>query len=187
MREIVLDTETTGLDPFRGDRLVEVGCIELLNRIPSGQTFHRYINPQRDVPEEAYKVHGLSTQFLADKPLFADVCDELLAFIGDAPLVIHNASFDIAFLNAELDRCGKVALARERLLLCDLRCAGHRGVGPWVQRETSLHQVEQLAVQVVQGDRRALGAEGHQMRAAILRSLLGNGDRIRVEVDLVPL
>ncbi|HUI98379.1 MAG TPA: DNA polymerase III subunit epsilon [Xanthobacteraceae bacterium] len=116
MREIVLDTETTGLDPFRGDRLVEVGCIELLNRIPSGQTFHRYINPQRDVPEEAYKVHGLSTQFLADKPLFADVCDELLAFIGDAPLVIHNASFDIAFLNAELDRCGKVALARERLV-----------------------------------------------------------------------
>jgi len=116
MREIVLDTETTGLDPFRGDRLVEVGCIELLNRIPSGQTFHRYINPQRDVPEEAYKVHGLSTQFLADKPLFADVCDELLAFIGDAPLVIHNASFDVAFLNAELDRCGKVALARERLV-----------------------------------------------------------------------
>ncbi len=116
MREIVLDTETTGLDPFRGDRLVEIGCIELLNRIPSGQTFHRYINPQRDVPEEAYKVHGLSTQFLADKPLFADICADLLAFIGDAPLVIHNASFDIAFLNAELDRCGKVALARERLV-----------------------------------------------------------------------
>jgi len=116
MREIVLDTETTGLDPLRGDRLVEVGCIELLNRIPSGQTFHRYINPQRDVPDEAFKVHGLSTQFLADKPLFADVCDELLAFIGDAPLVIHNASFDIGFLNAELDRCGRVALARDRLV-----------------------------------------------------------------------
>jgi DNA polymerase-3 subunit epsilon len=116
MREIVLDTETTGLDPLRGDRLVEVGCIELLNRIPSGQTFHRYINPQRDVPEEAYKVHGLSTQFLADKPLFGEICEDLLAFIGDAPLVIHNASFDIAFLNAELDRCGKVALARERLV-----------------------------------------------------------------------
>ena len=116
MREIVLDTETTGLDPLRGDRLVEVGCIELLNRIPSGQTFHRYINPQRDVPDEAFKVHGLSTQFLADKPVFADVCDELLAFIGDAPLVIHNASFDIGFLNAELDRCGRVSLARDRLV-----------------------------------------------------------------------
>ncbi len=116
MREIVLDTETTGLDPLRGDRLVEIGCIELLNRIPSGQTFHRYVNPQRDVPEEAFKVHGLSAQFLADKPLFADVCDDLLAFIGDAPLIIHNASFDIAFINAELDRCGKGALARERLI-----------------------------------------------------------------------
>lgn len=116
MREIVLDTETTGLDPFRGDRLVEIGCIELLNRIPSGQTFHRYINPQRDVPDEAFKVHGLSTQFLADKPLFGDICDELLAFIGDAPLVIHNASFDIAFLNAELDRCGKTLVARDRLV-----------------------------------------------------------------------
>jgi DNA polymerase-3 subunit epsilon len=116
MREIVLDTETTGLDPFRGDRLVEVGCIELLNRIPSGQTFHRYINPQRDVPDEAFKVHGLSTQFLADKPVFADICDELLAFIGDAPLVIHNAGFDIGFINAELDRCGRTLVARERLV-----------------------------------------------------------------------
>jgi len=116
MREIVLDTETTGLDPFRGDRLVEVGCIELLNRIPSGQTFHRYLNPQRDVPAEAFAVHGLSTEFLADKPLFAEIADDLLAFIGDAPLVIHNASFDIGFLNAELDRCGKAVLARDRLV-----------------------------------------------------------------------
>src|SRR5262252_843649 len=116
MREIVLDTETTGLDPFRGDRLVEVGCIELLNRILSGQTFHRYLNPQRDVPAEAFAVHGLSTEFLADKPLFAEIVDDLLAFIGDAPLVIHNASFDIGFLNAELDRCGKISLERERLI-----------------------------------------------------------------------
>jgi len=116
MREIVLDTETTGLDPFRGDRLVEVGCIELLNRIPSGQTFHRYLNPQRDVPAEAFAVHGLSTEFLADKPLFAEIAEDLLAFIGDAPLVIHNASFDIGFLNAELDRCGKAVLARDRLV-----------------------------------------------------------------------
>jgi DNA polymerase-3 subunit epsilon len=116
MREIVLDTETTGLDPFRGDRLVEIGCIELLNSIPSGQRFHRYINPQRDMPEEAFKVHGLSAEFLADKPLFAEIADDLLAFIGDAPLVIHNASFDIGFINAELDRCGRVAIARERLV-----------------------------------------------------------------------
>jgi DNA polymerase-3 subunit epsilon len=116
MREIVLDTETTGLDPLRGDRLVEIGCIELLNSIPSGQTFHRYLNPQRAVPEEAFKVHGLSAEFLADKPLFADVIDDLLAFIGDAPLIIHNASFDIGFINAELDRCGRGAIARERLI-----------------------------------------------------------------------
>jgi DNA polymerase III subunit epsilon len=116
MREIVLDTETTGLDPLRGDRLVEIGCIELLNSIPSGQTFHRYLNPQRAMPEEAFKVHGLSAEFLADKPRFADVVDDLLAFIGDAPLVIHNASFDVGFINAELDRCGRGAIARERLV-----------------------------------------------------------------------
>jgi DNA polymerase III subunit epsilon len=116
MREIVLDTETTGLDPLRGDRLVEIGCIELLNRIPSGQTFHRYLNPQRDMPAEAFAVHGLSVEFLSDKPLFADVAADLLTFIGDAPLVIHNASFDIGFINAELDRCGKKAIARDRLV-----------------------------------------------------------------------
>src|SRR5262249_12964928 len=116
MREIVLDTETTGLDPLRGDQMVEIGYIELLNRIPSGQTFHRYLNPQRDIPAEAFAVHGLSAQFLADKPFFADVAADLLAFIGDAPLVIHNASFDIGFLNAELDRCGKGSILRERLV-----------------------------------------------------------------------
>ncbi len=116
MREIVLDTETTGLDPMRGDRLVEIGCIELVNSIPSGNTFHRYVNPQRDIPEEAFKVHGLSAEFLADKPLFAEIVDDLIAFLGDAPLVIHNASFDVGFINAELDRCGRAAIARERLV-----------------------------------------------------------------------
>ena len=116
MREIVLDTETTGLDPLRGDRLVEIGCVELLNRIPSGQTFHRYVNPQRDVPAEAFAVHGLSAEFLADKPLFAEVADDLLAFIGDAPLVIHNAGFDIGFINAELDRCKRPPVRRDRLV-----------------------------------------------------------------------
>lgn len=116
MREIVLDTETTGLDPLRGDRLVEVGCVEIFNRMPTGQSFHRYINPERDVPQEAFAVHGLSTEFLADKPLFGAIVDEFLAFIGDAPLVIHNASFDISFINAELDRIKRAAIPRERLV-----------------------------------------------------------------------
>jgi DNA polymerase-3 subunit epsilon len=116
MREIVLDTETTGLDPVRGDRLVEIGCVEIFNRMPTGQTFHCYINPERDMPEEAFAVHGLSTQFLSDKPLFADVVEEFLAFIGDAPLVIHNASFDVGFINAELSRIARPAIPRERLV-----------------------------------------------------------------------
>jgi DNA polymerase-3 subunit epsilon len=116
MREIVLDTETTGLDPLRGDRLVEVGCVELYNRMPTGQTFHRYMNPERDMPAEAFNVHGLSTEFLASKPLFAEVVQEFLDFIGDAPLVIHNASFDISFINAELDRIKRAAIPRDRLV-----------------------------------------------------------------------
>ena len=103
MREIVLDTETTGLDPLRGDRLVEIGCIEIYNRMPTGQTFHRYINPERDMPAEAFAVHGLSSEFLSSKPLFTEVVEEFLEFIGDAQLVIHNAQFDIGFLNAELE------------------------------------------------------------------------------------
>jgi DNA polymerase-3 subunit epsilon len=114
MREIVLDTETTGLDPFQGHRVVEIGCVELVNRIPSGLTFHRYLNPERDMPAEAHAVHGLSVEFLADKPFFADVAQELIEFLGDAPLVIHNAGFDLAFLNAEFDRAGRAAIARER-------------------------------------------------------------------------
>src|ERR1700723_1016758 len=116
MREIVLDTETTGLDPLRGDRLVEVGCVEIFNRMPTGQTFHRYFNPERDMPAEAFAVHGLSSEFLSSKPLFAEGVDEFLAFIGDAPLVIHNASFDIGFINAELDRIKRPAISRERLV-----------------------------------------------------------------------
>src|ERR1700756_711534 len=116
MHEIVLDTETTGLDPIRGDRLVEVGCIELFNRMPTGQTFHRYMNPERDVPAEAFAVHGLSTEFLASKPLFSELVGEFLAFIGDAPLVIHNASFDVSFINAELDRIKRPLILKERLV-----------------------------------------------------------------------
>jgi DNA polymerase-3 subunit epsilon len=116
MREIVLDTETTGLDPLRGDRLVEVGCVEIFNRMPTGQTFHCYINPERDMPAEAFAVHGLSSEFLATKPLFTEIVDQFLEFIGDAPLVIHNASFDISFINAELDRIKRAAIPRERLV-----------------------------------------------------------------------
>ncbi len=116
MREIVLDTETTGLDPLRGDRLVEIGCVEIFNRMPTGQTFHVYINPERDMPAEAFAVHGLSSEFLADKPLFSGVVEGFLEFIGDAPLVIHNASFDISFINAELERIKRPAISRERLV-----------------------------------------------------------------------
>lgn len=116
MREIVLDTETTGLDPYQGHRVVEIGCVELVNRIPSGQTFHAYFNPERDVPAEAFAIHGLSTEFLKDKPLFAHIADDLLAFLGDAPLVIHNAAFDIGFLNAEFERLSRPAIARERMV-----------------------------------------------------------------------
>ena len=116
MREIVLDTETTGLDPGQGHRLVELGCIELLNRIPTGATFHGYLNPERDMPAEAFAIHGLSTEFLKDKPRFAEVADDFLAFIGDSPLVIHNASFDHGFLIAELKRVERMLIARERLV-----------------------------------------------------------------------
>jgi DNA polymerase-3 subunit epsilon len=116
MREIVFDTETTGLDPAGGDRMVEIGCIEIHNRIETGRTFHAYFNPERDMPLGAEAVHGLTTIFLSDKPRFSDKAEELLEFIGDAPLVAHNASFDFAFLNFELERCGRspVCLSRMR-------------------------------------------------------------------------
>jgi DNA polymerase-3 subunit epsilon len=116
MREIVFDTETTGLDPGQGDRLVEIGCIELVNRFPTGRTFHCYFNPERDMPEPAYKVHGLSIDFLKDKPLFAHKVEELIEFLGDAALVAHNAMFDLAFLNAELERAQRTAVTRDRLV-----------------------------------------------------------------------
>src|SRR5215467_3264150 len=116
MREIVFDTETTGLDPLQGHRLIEIGCIELVNRFPSGRVFHRYLNPERDVPAEAYAIHGLSNDFLRDKPFFSEIVEDLTTFIGDASLVAHNALFDLSFLNAELDRCAKPAVARDRLV-----------------------------------------------------------------------
>ncbi len=116
MREIVLDTETTGLDPYQGDRVVEIGCVELFKGFPTGQTFHVYINPERDMPAGAFAVHGLSSEFLRDKPVFADIVDDFVTFIGDAPLVIHNAAFDIAFLNAELERAKRPIIDRARLV-----------------------------------------------------------------------
>ncbi len=102
MREIVLDTETTGFDPEAGDRIVEIGAVELWNHVPTGETYHQYINPQRDMPQDAFEVHGLSTEFLSDKPIFAEIGQAFLDFLGDAKLVIHNAAFDMKFLNAEL-------------------------------------------------------------------------------------
>ena len=116
MREIVFDTETTGLDPNSGDRIVEIGCIELVNRVETGQTFHAYFNPQMPMPTIAEQVHGLSDAFLADKPLFEHVVEDLLDFISDAPLVAHNAMFDFAFLNAELEACGRLRIAMSRMV-----------------------------------------------------------------------
>lgn len=114
MREIVLDTETTGFDPTIGHRVVEIGCVELVNHLATGQVFHKYINPERDMPEEAFKVHGLSEEFLSDKPLFADIVQEFVDFIGDAPLVIHNAEFDMRFLNWEFKLLGIEQMPMER-------------------------------------------------------------------------
>jgi DNA polymerase-3 subunit epsilon len=113
-REIVLDTETTGLDPAAGHRLVEIACVELINHLPSGRTFHRYVNPERDMPSEAQAVHGLTSEFLATHPVFASVVSELLEFIGDSRLVIHNAEFDLKFLNAELAMLGFPPLVARR-------------------------------------------------------------------------
>jgi DNA polymerase-3 subunit epsilon len=112
-REIVLDTETTGLSPVMGDRIVEIGCVELINHMPTGRHFHVYLNPERDVPDEAFRVHGLSTEFLRDKPLFGAEADAFLEFIGDGTLVIHNAPFDMGFLNFELEKVGKRSLTNE--------------------------------------------------------------------------
>lgn len=116
MRELVLDTETTGLDPFTGDRLVEIGCVEIVNQIVTGEHFHVYINPERDMPEEAFRVHGLSYDFLKDKPVFAQVVDDFLAFIGEDRLVIHNAEFDMKFINHELQTLGKPKIGMSRVL-----------------------------------------------------------------------
>jgi DNA polymerase-3 subunit epsilon len=116
MREIVFDTETTGLSPNDGHRLVEIGCVEIINRCETGRTFHKYINPQRSMPSEAEAVHGLSSIFLSDKPCFHEIVDDLIEFLGDAPLIAHNAGFDFTFLNWELENCGRDAIAMSRMV-----------------------------------------------------------------------
>ncbi len=116
MREVVFDTETTGLSPLNGDRLVEIGCVELFNRVETGEVFHCYYNPQRAMAAEAQAVHGLSDSFLADKPLFKDQVESLLDFLGDSPLVAHNASFDFSFLNFELEFCGRPKINMTRMV-----------------------------------------------------------------------
>jgi len=116
MREIVFDTETTGLDPLQGHRVVEIGCVELMNLVATGRTWHSYLNPERDMPVEASIVHGLKDEFLVNQPLFASIADGFLEFIGDSPIIAHNASFDMGFINAELTRHGYKALAKDRAI-----------------------------------------------------------------------
>ena len=116
IREIVLDTETTGLDPADGHRIIEIGCVELVDHFPTGRTLQRYVNPEREVPPEAERVHGITGAFLADKPRFAEVADAFLEFLGDAPLVIHNASFDLKFVNAELERISRKPISAGRAI-----------------------------------------------------------------------
>ncbi|MGH6838771.1 MAG: DNA polymerase III subunit epsilon [Methylocella sp.] len=116
MREIVLDTETTGLDPRNGHRIIEIGCVELLNAIPTGEIFHAYLDPRRDIPKEAFLVHGLSAEFLADKPVFAEIAGDFLKFAGGAKIIAHNAEFDMRFLNAELALLGIAPVAPDRVI-----------------------------------------------------------------------
>ncbi len=116
MREIILDTETTGVDPLSGHRVVEIGCVELHGGVSTGKHFHAYLNPERDMPDEAFRIHGLSTDFLKNKPVFSQIVDKFMDFIADSPLVIHNASFDMRFINAELDRVGFSPLPMSRAI-----------------------------------------------------------------------
>ena len=128
MREIVFDTETTGLSPAGGDRVVEIGCVEMFNRVETGRTFHSYFNPGRPMPSEAEQVHGLSDRFLSDKPNFHERCEELLEFIGDSPLVAHNAAFDFGFINHELGSCGRPPVCTSRMV-CTLTLARQKFPG----------------------------------------------------------
>lgn len=128
MREIVFDTETTGLSPQNGDRIVEIGCVELFNRVETGRSFHAYFNPGRPMPTDAEMVHGLGDRFLADKPPFVERCEELLAFIGESPMIAHNAAFDFGFINHELGQCGRPAVCQSRMV-CTLSIARQKFPG----------------------------------------------------------
>ena len=128
MREIIFDTETTGVNPAGGDRIVEIGCIEMINRVETGREYHAYFHPERSMPSEAEAVHGLSDRFLSDKPLFADKAQELIDFLGDAPMVAHNAGFDFGFLNRELALCGREPICLTRMV-CTLVIARTRHPG----------------------------------------------------------
>jgi len=128
MREIVFDTETTGLSPLNGDRMVEIGCVEMFNRVETGRSFHCYFNPGRPMPSEAEAVHGLSDRFLSDKPAFAEKCEELLAFIADSPMIAHNAGFDFGFINHELGAAGRTAVCTSRMV-CTLMIARQKFPG----------------------------------------------------------
>lgn len=116
MREIILDTETTGLSPANGDKIVEIGCVELINHLPTGNCFQKFLNPERDIPEEAIRIHGLTREFLKDKPVFSEIAEDFLEFIGDDTLIIHNADFDIKFLNAELAKAGFKPILMNRVI-----------------------------------------------------------------------
>jgi DNA polymerase-3 subunit epsilon len=126
-REIVIDTETTGLNPLGGDRVVEIGGVELVNHVPTGRHFHKYINPERAMTEDAFRVHGLSDEFLRDKPRFAEIADEMLAFFGDAALIAHNAPFDVSFLNYELEQTRRPRLANPVIDTVELAREKHPG------------------------------------------------------------
>lgn len=192
MREVVLDTETTGLDPADGHRVIEIGCIEMANRIPTGATLHFYVRPERDIPEEAARIHGITAESLADKPVFAAVADELLEFLGDSPLVAHNAAFDLGFLNAELERAGRppipaaravdtVAIARRKFpgapASLDALCRRFGVDNSARTRHGALLDAELLAdvyVELVGGRQAALAlAPG----AALAASAAGGGER----------
>ena len=188
MREIVFDTETTGRDPLMGDRIVEIACVEIVNLLPTGATFHRYINPQRDVPEEVVRVHGLTGAFLMDKPVFGadDVVGPLLQFIGDSPLVAHNAEFDRAFLNAELTRLSLPVFEPERFIdTLPIARSLFPGAANSLDALSRRYQLDRMGFDLA----RRKGAGGHgalidaRMLAEVYLQLRGGRERKLVFVD----
>ena len=191
MREIVFDTETTGRDPLLGDRIVEIACVEIVNLLPTGQTFHRYINPERDVPEEVVRVHGLTGAFLSDKPTFGadDVIGPLMAFIGDATLVAHNAEFDRAFLNAELRRLSLEQLPAERFIdTLPIARSLFPGAANSLDALSRRYQLDRMGFDL--GKRKGAGGHGAlldaRMLAEVYLQLRGGRERKLVFVEEKP-